>query len=73
MENSLGPKESLALFNTLSHEQQLAVMMARTRLNKIRACPQKWSLAAKSGVAAITLGEQPESTNVYAKHPHRSA
>ena len=55
-EKALGAKESLALFNTLSHEQQLTIMMAHTRVGRCQACPQEWPLAHKVGVADICSG-----------------
>lgn len=53
---ALGMSEAFNLFNTLSHEQQLAVMMARTRLARCQACPQEWPLAHKVGVADLCSG-----------------
>lgn len=61
----LGPDESLRLFNTMSHEQQLAVMMARTRLARCISCPREWPLAHKLGVADLCSGgiDQPTASD----------
>ena len=63
---SLGPDESLKLFNSLSHAQQLSVMMARTRLARCQACPQEWPLAHKVGVADLCNGgiQEPIASNL---------
>src|ERR1700677_1473372 len=61
MLTALGPKESLALFNTLSHEQQLKIMVCITRPQRVLACPRHWPLAHKVGVADICAGKNPNA------------
>lgn len=52
----LGLKESLALFNSLPHEQQVEIMSRRGKIAYMHACPTHWPLAHKIGVAHICMG-----------------
>jgi hypothetical protein len=49
-------EEALRHFNSLPTEQQVKVMMARTRIGRCQACPTEWPLARKVGVADLCNG-----------------
>lgn len=56
VQHAIDSKQALALFSTLSVEQQTTIMLAHSRIARCQACPQDWPLASKVGVADLCAG-----------------